>query len=101
MYTVMNIPATNDKTRDLAHEATDKGAHVYTTRPAARWNDPPERMSSCCQLEISEWHLEHPEDLKRMVAHAMEQCIRAGQKAGYLQAQYDMRKALGLDPRNF
>jgi hypothetical protein len=95
MYRVVNIPHHKNDVLELVASVENQTAHV---KVVSKKVSPPYNLSGVCDLYIGDHMFEDDkrDALRLMVANAMITCIRAAREVGYLQAQADIRKALGM-----
>ena len=98
MYQVVNIPHAKDDRAQLAPEVDGAAVKIVVIDPKMA---PPYNKTRVCDLYIGD-HMFQPAmqgSLREMVAKAIISGIEAGRRAGYAQAQADIRDALGVPRR--
>jgi hypothetical protein len=95
MNSIVNIPHASNARAVLTASVEHDHAKVTVVDPKMEM---PYNSCGVCDLYIGDHMLEPPmrDGLRKMVADALVTAIAKGRDAGYVQAQADIRKALGI-----
>lgn len=98
MHSIVNIPHADNKRAVLTASVDQDHAKVDVVDPKG---EPPYNSTGVCGLYIGDhmFEADNHDVLRMMVAKAICYAIEKGRDAGYAQAQFDIRAALGIPRR--
>jgi hypothetical protein len=95
MYNLVNVPAASEKEIEIQPRVDGQNVMLVRIRKGA----PPNQWVRMADTYIGDNLLSRPQALREKIAWEMAYLVQAARDAGYAQAQYEIRQALGIPHR--